>query len=235
MKKKMLPKRPAGKNEVLLWTAETPEKEAERIADGMEALLKKGYKLRDIAVLYRSVRTSAPPLLDVLDARNIPYNCAGRSGLFLHRNIALIGEIFAWFVGETWKTERFQKPYEASLEEIARGLCDEFNLGTKAVASLKKYIEDWRAFRISRPQPVSLVGDYYRLLNRLGAHTMNLDERDAHLRFGRLARFSTILADFEHATRRRDTAGGADAAGARVVDRGMEMSPNIRNAATATA
>jgi len=62
--KEMKSHRPAGANEVVPWIAETDTDEAETIARHIKSLHEQGYAYRDIAVLFRSVRTSAPPLLD---------------------------------------------------------------------------------------------------------------------------------------------------------------------------
>src|SRR5438876_330657 len=97
----------SGPNEVIARWAGTEEEEAERVAETIARLHAAGYRYRDIAVLYRSVRTSAPPLIEALRARGIPFTCAGRTGLFLEPEVALFGEIFAWFVDGDWKDEPF--------------------------------------------------------------------------------------------------------------------------------
>jgi len=94
-------------HQVVPWMAATDGEEVRTIADTIERLHTEGFAYREIAVLFRSVRTSAPPLIGELRARGIPYTCAGRTGLFLQPEVALFGEIFTWFVDGEWRDERF--------------------------------------------------------------------------------------------------------------------------------
>ena len=92
--KVMASTRPRSDCQVVPWSAKTQEDEAERIADTIKSLKEIGYRYQDIAVLYRSVRTSAPVLVAALESNNIPYSCGGRTGLFMQPEINLFGEIF---------------------------------------------------------------------------------------------------------------------------------------------
>jgi DNA helicase-2/ATP-dependent DNA helicase PcrA len=199
--KAMQPVRQAGPHEVVTWSAPTDVEEAERVAETIERLHTLGYRYRDIGVLYRSVRTSAPPLIDALRAREIPFTCGGRTGLFLQPEIALFGETFAWFVDGDWKDERFGPTRPADLDHIVAGLDRHFGRG-QPIPGLRQYLQDWKAFQLRASRPVSLVGDFYRLLWTLRAHEIDVDTPEGSARFGAFARFSQILADFEHVNRR---------------------------------
>lgn len=199
--KAMEPVRSAGPNEVVAWWAETEDEEAERVVDTIARLHDVGYRYREIAVLYRSVRTSAPPLIDALRSRGIPFACAGRTGLFLQPEIALFGEIFAWFVDGEWKDERFGPRRQADLEHIVAGLERHFGHG-QPLPGLRKYLEDWRTYQLRGARPVSLVGDFYQLLAFLRAQEIDVDTPEGAAGLGAFARFSQILADFEHVNRR---------------------------------
>jgi len=61
---------------------------------------------------------------------------------------------------------------------------------------------DWQSLVGDTAAPVNFVRDYYRFLNLLGIQNLDLDDPAASARMGCLARFSQILADFEHVTRR---------------------------------
>lgn len=89
--KQMEPHREAGGPEVFGWSAETDEDEAGIIADTIQRLREQGYRYRDIAILFRSVRTSSVPLIEECRERGIPFRCAGRTGLFLQPEAAAIG------------------------------------------------------------------------------------------------------------------------------------------------
>ncbi len=199
--KSMEPARATADPCVVPWRAETNESEAAQIADTIQKLRARGFRYRDMAILYRSVKTSAPLLVAELDRLGIPYQCGGRTGLFLQPGINAIGEVFAWFVDGTWKDARFGPQRDADLDHIAGELNTHFGNGL-GIPELKKYLLDWRGFRLRSNRPVSLVGDYYKLLHFLGANTIDADTADGAARIGSLARFSTLLADFEHVTRR---------------------------------
>jgi len=193
--------RDPGDIEVVPWKAETVDGEAEQIADTIAALHEKGFAFRDIAVLFRSVRTSAPPLVAALERRDIPVFCGGRTGLFLQPEISLFGEIHAWFVDGDWRDALFGATRPADLTNIVSGLERHFG-GGKAIPGLQKYLEDWKKDRLAGRRPVSLVGDFYKLLRRLGAPEIDVNTQHGAARFGSYARFSQVLADFEHVTRR---------------------------------
>lgn len=201
LQKEMKALRPSGSNEVNPWSASTDLEEADRIVETIQRLKDLGYRYRDIAVLYRSVRTSAPPLIEALRAHDIPYTAAGRTGLFLQPEVAFVAEIYAWFVDGDWRDEPYGAFRPANLDRIVTGLNQVFG-GKDPIPNLRAYLEDWRAFVLRGHRPVNLVGDFYRLLHELGVHNLDLSTPTASARMGALARFSEVLADFEHVNRR---------------------------------
>jgi DNA helicase-2/ATP-dependent DNA helicase PcrA len=201
LEKEMKPVRTAGSTEIVCWAAGTPEEEAERIADTIARLHAAGHRYADIGVLFRSVRTSAPPLIEALQSRGIPVACGGRTGLFLQPEINLFGKMFAWFVGGEWQDERFATRNQVTLDEIVQGFSAHFGKG-KPIPGLEKYLADWRSYHLTRKPAANLVGDFYRLLYRLRAHEIDINTPEGSARFGALGRFSTVLADFEHVFRR---------------------------------
>lgn len=110
LEKKMEPHRPASDAEVHCWAADRDVDEATTITKTIKQLHKRGYRYRDIAVLYRSVRTSSPPLIEALRGQGIPFRCAGRTGLFLQPEACVLGKTYAWLCKFDWKNERFAQP-----------------------------------------------------------------------------------------------------------------------------
>ncbi|MDW8264548.1 MAG: ATP-dependent DNA helicase, partial [Gemmataceae bacterium] len=201
LEKAMQPHRPSADVEVHSWAAETPEQEAKVIAATIERLREQGYRFKDIAILYRSVRTSSPPLIEELQARNIPFRCAGRTGLFLQPEAQVLGQTYAWLVDREWREDRFASSAPVTLDALIRGYQAVFSNG-QPIPELREYLNDWKGMVGDTTQEVNLVRDYYRLLRLLGVHQLDLNSPLGSARMGTLARFSQILADFEHVTRR---------------------------------
>jgi DNA helicase-2/ATP-dependent DNA helicase PcrA len=199
--KEMKPHRPAGQNEVVPWIAETDVEEAETIAQHIKTLNDQGFAYRDIAVLFRSVRTAAPPLLDACQRLGIPVACGGRTGLFLQQDIAAFGELFAWVVDKEWRDGRYEAFRPTNLDRLVAYFMSAFDV-QRPEAEVRRYLDDWKSHCQLGAKPVSLVGHYYRHLYFLGAFRIDLDTPEGSARFGALARFSELLADFEHVTRR---------------------------------
>jgi DNA helicase-2/ATP-dependent DNA helicase PcrA len=200
--KKMEPSRPAGSHEVVTWVAETPEKEAERVGRAIADLHKKGFRYGEIAVLFRSVRTSAGPLVDTLRQMGIPFDCGGRTGLFMRPEIGLFARIYAWICDCEWQDGMYGEYEAVDPDEIAKGLNGLFAGPTGRVRSLKAYLKQWKEEALAAEKSINLVGDFYGLLNFLRAHTLDPDNPEERPRLGALARFSQLLADYEHVTRR---------------------------------
>lgn len=190
-----------GPDPVVPWSAPTDHDEATVIGDTILRLKELGYRYRDIAILFRSVRTSAPPLIEALRARDIPYTAGGRTGLFMQPEVAYLAEIYAWFVDGDWRDDPFGEFRPADLACIVDGLNRVFGSG-EPIPHLRQYLEDWRAFVLRGHRPVNLVGDYYRLLRTLGVHQTDLSQPTGSARMGALARLSVVLGDFEHVNRR---------------------------------
>jgi DNA helicase-2/ATP-dependent DNA helicase PcrA len=199
--KQMHPHRDAGVNEIVPWMAETDADEAETIAEHIKKLHAQGYRYRDIAVLYRSVRTSAPPLLDACQRLGIPVSCGGRTGLFFQEDVAAFGELFAWVVDKDWRDGRYEQFRPADLDRLIAYFMTAFDT-QRPEAEVRRYFNDWKTHCLHGAKSVSLVGHYYRHLFFLGAFRIDLDTPEGSARFGALARFSELLADFEHVTRR---------------------------------
>lgn len=200
--KKMFYTRPKGSAEIVPWLAPTPVDEAETIADHIQSLHEQGWRYQDIAILFRSVRTSAPPLVAALEDRNIPFNCGGRTGLFAHPEINNFGELFAWMADFSWQDERFGPSRDADLDNVVGGFVNSFRLHSTDAPNLKEYFEDWKAWHRRGNRRVSLVGDFYNHLRVLGVEGVDTDQAMGSARLGAFARFSKILADYEHVTLR---------------------------------
>jgi len=208
LEKQMLSVRPEAEPAVFWWSADTDVDEARQITEHIQELHKTGRPYADFAVLLRSVKTSALPIIHAFQEAGIPFNCGGRTGLFLNEEIDAFGELFAWVPDSNWRQGgRYDRPADgsspfmpASVERPAAVLGAAFGLNDKETAEFILFLRDWKKHRLSSGGKgrISFVGDFYRILDQLGV--WNLDPDKSLLDSGRLgayARFSKILADFE--------------------------------------
>jgi DNA helicase-2/ATP-dependent DNA helicase PcrA len=80
--------------------------EVDWIVERIDELRTRGYAYSDMAVLFRSMRTSAGPLLEKFAARGIPYTVSGPSGLFRRPEVQELAKIFAWLADEPLKLQQ---------------------------------------------------------------------------------------------------------------------------------
>ena len=202
LEKKMEQKREADGPEWFCWSAETAEEEAERIVETIKGLHQRGYRYRDIGILLRSVRTSSRPILNALREADIPVQCAGRTGLFQQPEANLLGKTYAWLANRQWSSEGWGNGESVTASHLCKQYTDLFRLNSKQVEATKVRLKEWKSAAESKQDPANLVRDFYRLLRTLGVHRWNPENPVVSAKLGMLARFSQLLADFEH-TRRR--------------------------------
>src|SRR5262249_1049125 len=109
-----------------------------------------------------------------------------------------------------WKSERYEYPDAVELGSLLSEYTDQFHLDRDVTPELKSRLTAWRKEVDSPTGPANLVRDFYRLLNGLRVQQWPIIDPERVLRLGTLARFSELLADFEH-TRRRARWVGASA------------------------
>ena len=202
--KKMRTNRRAGGPMLSVWSAPTDIDEGEIIADIVMELSKIGFRYRDIAVLLRSVRTSGRPIFNALARRLIPVSCGGRTGLFVQPEIEAIGRMYALLAGFTdWRSEPYADPEPIDAGLVAVGLAQQFP-GGRSAEEIEGFLTDWISFQQKHgSRAVDLVDDYYRFLLFLKVQDhLDPDSPAGSSTLGSLARFSQLLADFEHVTRR---------------------------------
>jgi DNA helicase II / ATP-dependent DNA helicase PcrA len=208
LQKEMLPTREDANPSVVPWAAETELEEAAVVARHIHQLHGAGRPYSDFAVLLRSVKTSAPPLIAAFQSLGIPFNCGGRTGLFLSEEINAFGELFAWIADSNWREGgRFDRPEDgsnpyrpATVEGSARTLGTAFNMTKEETDELVLFLRDWKKHRLSAGGKgrISFVGDFYKILDALGIWKLDPDKNVTDSgRLGAYARFSHILADFE--------------------------------------
>jgi DNA helicase-2/ATP-dependent DNA helicase PcrA len=199
--KQMQPTRAHDGPAIIPFRTESAEDEAAAVAESIAALHAKGVPYREMAVLFRSVRTSTKPFIDAFDARRIPVSCGGRSGLFMHPHVQALVKAHLWLGGMDWYDRELEEVVTLTPAAIAAELKGAFRSDQPA-DEIEGMLEDWASLMRKSKVSANLIDDLYNLLQFLGVAAWNPDDPEVLPRMGALARFSTILADFEHSTRR---------------------------------
>jgi len=185
------------------WSADNPEEEAETIAAVIENLHKRGYRYRDMAILLRSVRTSSQPYMTAFEQAKIPFQCVGRTGLFLQPEAQVLGMTMGWLCDNNeWRSSRYSTSQCFKLEDLIKEFRLVFSIKGKSVNKLRAYLEDWKDEVNFKSVPANLIEKYYGLLLLLGVQIWDLSDPVFAARAGVLARFSALLADYENSRRR---------------------------------
>lgn len=201
----------AGSGAVELFAAADPKEEARLIAMRIETLLKDGHSAGDIAVLFRSVRTAAAPLVDELRRREIPVEVVGKTSLLLRPEMALVARIFVWWAGGTWYPNPEFEPETVTpaglLDEIERVAGLDRAAAERALAAIEALGE-----RVKEEGADDVVVVLDEILTALG-----LPRPEGRQEQG-LGRMSELLTEFDHTVCR----SMPSAAFEQLVDRGQE-------------
>lgn len=178
---------------VELMVTEDPAGEATGIAGRIQRLLADGHSPGEIAVLYRSVRTSAGPLVDELRRRGIATAVVGKTSLLAHPEMALLARIFVYWSGGTWYPRADPKPENVTRESLAAeiGTVTGADPGV-ALAAIERLGQQVRDVGVRDSVPL-----FNELIAVLGLPCAG--DQGQELGLGRM---SEMLADFDHANRR---------------------------------
>jgi len=210
--------------EVVLWGATTEQEEAGWITQLIDVLHENNFAYRDVAVLVRS-RAAYRQLLDQFKAFGVPVQPGGRSGLFDQPEAEVLGRTFAWLADVEWG-RKFQGRTKQDLKDLLPLFQVVFDLDKPALNALRAHLQEWKRRVPQESHPVDLLRDYYELLELLGVRQWPLSDQNVN-RLGTLARFSTLLVDYEQVRRRArpdDTVAGEQLGGQ---DRGLWFFKNL--------
>jgi DNA helicase-2/ATP-dependent DNA helicase PcrA len=194
---------PAGSAVSIAIGYDDEQTEADAVGLDIETLYKRGVRYRDIAILVRG-RTAYAKILDALEAFGIPVQPGGRTGLFQQPEAAVFGATLSWMTDVDWAPGRFIKREKIELLALLEDYRTLFGLTDDDVQLLHVHLIGWQQ-KMWRDPPdfdVSLVAEFYALAELL--HIGSWDLTDAHRRnrLGTVARFTSVLADYESVTRR---------------------------------
>lgn len=190
---------PSGGSEVSVWAAEMEQDEAGYITNSILELHERGLPFSDMAVLVRS-RAAYQRLLEEFSTFDVPVQPGGRTGLFDQPEARLLGKTLVWLTGLEWRSG-----YGGSQQVGDAELLDEylvvFGLAGQRRGELKRTLLAWRD-AVAAKRPADLVRDFYELLAVLRVRDWDLDDPLKVNSLGTLARFSSLLADYESVRRR---------------------------------
>lgn len=201
--KAMRSHRPSAGSEsrVVVWDAEDEQAEAEWIAEMVCALHDAGVAHKDIGVLVRS-RAAYPKLLAEFNASDVPVQPGGRTGLFDQPEAVVLGQTYCWLADIDWR-EHYGPGGPVELGSLLAEYESVFDLRDQAHAKrLKRHLQQWQEKSGDESRTADLVGDFYDLLDLLGVRDWDLDDPIRLNSLGTLARFTSLLADYESVRRR---------------------------------
>lgn len=175
--------------------------EADTIALDIVALHDRGVPYRDIAILVRG-KIAYTCLLDALETYGVPVQPGGRSGLFQQPEAAVFGATHAWLAGIDWSAQRWSGRETVEIDDLIDAYSDIFGLGRADARTLRDHLVAWKPKTLEEDVNVSLVGDFYEFLALLNISEWDTTEELTRNRLGTIARFATVLGDYEAVMRR---------------------------------
>ncbi len=200
--KTMAPSRSSagGESEVVTWSADTELEEAGWVASLVLDLVDNGVDYKDIAVLVRG-RAAYARLVEQFQTFDIPVQPGGRTGLFEQPEALVFGRALAWLTDTEWR-EQYQQSQSIPDDDLFAEFQRVFELSDPQRRRLKRFLRQWKAAAARTDRTADLVGELYDLLDELDVKRWDLSDPIVVNRIGTLARFSSLLADYESVRRR---------------------------------
>ncbi len=193
--------RPAsGGVEIAVWYEPSEAAEAARIAQLVSDLNHQGTAFHDMAILVRS-RAAYAKLVEQLAAFGIPVQPGGRTGLFEQPEAVVLGKAVAWLTALDWRSG-FGGGAPIGDEQLFDEFQRVFELDGAGRERVSRFMDQWRDAVARTDRRADLVGELYELLVELEVREWDLGDPRQVNRLGTVARFSTLLADYESVRRR---------------------------------
>lgn len=188
--------------------------EADAIGVDVVALHDQGVPYRDIAILVRG-KVAYSSILDALETYGVPVQPGGRSGLFEQPEAAIFGATYAWLADIEWSARRWTRRETVAIDDLVDAYQSVFALDDAGAGALRDHLVSWKPRTLVEDFDVSLVGDFYLLLALLDVAAWDTSDELTRNRLGTIARFGTVLGDYEAVARRsrRDAANPGEQVG----------------------
>jgi DNA helicase-2/ATP-dependent DNA helicase PcrA len=191
---------------VSLVKCESNISEAEWITKQIKRLVeeKKLCNYADIAILLRSVSTSAGPFIDNFKKEDIPYLVGGKVGLFRRDEAQAVGRLFSWLGDKFWVGDPYGWGNRIDGNELLNSAIDYWKSVLKvnsAPKNLRKNLEILKE-NVQSGKFNDFTAIYQELLVILGF--LNFDPKDKLQAaiMANLGRFNELLTDYESSIRR---------------------------------
>jgi DNA helicase-2/ATP-dependent DNA helicase PcrA len=184
--------------DVLCLSFANPSEEANWIANKIEETIgtpfkdrpeeeERGLSWSDFAILLRSVKHNAAPIIDVLRARDIPYIVKGMNNLFNTAEAIAAGGIF-WYLVDSISEKRLRELWEQSAlglspKDIDKGI-DYLNVQKKWEKGKR-----WSAYNLQRT--------YLTFLELIGLREEGIPDNRGEIVYYNLGKFSQVISDYE--------------------------------------
>jgi len=177
--------------------------EVDWIADQIQALVREEKcNYSDIALLFRSVSTSAPPFIDEFRRRDIPFVVGGKVGLFRRPEILGIGQLFAWLWEDGfWQQGKWSRLPALRGEDLLEEAVVNWNQGIPDLALEASDVLNLRRWKDSVLNSTydNFSQVFGELLVLLRYHELDPDDVRHAVIMANLGRFNTLLTDYETA------------------------------------
>ena len=191
------------KGVVTLAQCETDCSEALWVVQQIDHLVNKDgvCSFSDVAILLRSVSTSAEPFIEACKAWGIPYLVGGKVGLFRRDEAQVVGRLYAWLDSRGfWREDPYSRDAVSGDDLLTtaagfyRDLLEGKSFPTKRIRLWKEQClgGEFRHF----------TETYQQLLTALGFHRLDPNNKVNSAILANLGRFNSLLTDFESAVRR---------------------------------
>lgn len=186
--------------EVVVWSAPSELEEAGWIAEQVLDLADAGVKYRDIAVLVRG-KVAYRRLVEQFATFGIPVQPGGRSGLFDQPEAIALGHTVAWLTNTEWR-DRYGPGRRINDLDLIKEYAVVFQLSAAHRHRVGHLLQEWKAAVPLNNRTANLVGELYELLLELDVRSWDYSDPLVVNKLGTLARFTSLLADYESVRRR---------------------------------
>lgn len=180
--------------------------EAEWVVDKVKRLVsEKGLcSYSDIAVLLRSVSTSAGPMVELFKQNEIPYLVGGKVGLFQREEAQAMGRLFSWLGDNFWNESSFGWGNRTTGEELLSTALDHWCSAVGSACNKKGLEKRLLLLKedVLKERYHDFTRIYYELLSMLGFLDLDPEEKSHAVIMANLGRFSTLITDYESSVRR---------------------------------